>query len=92
MFQSAPRLGAAENDVTSIAGMTIIVSIRSAAWGRGEPVTIILSRPELKFQSAPRLGAAENIPGDCTPGGIIGFNPLRGLGPRRTALLLLSVP
>ncbi len=88
LFQSAPRLGAAENvavtyndltnmsfnplrglgprrtDVLKAVVAGLVVSIRSAAWGRGEH----------------RFGYGFPDPAD-------GFNPLRGLGPRRTALL-----
>ena len=85
-FQSAPRLGAAENKSGGMPDRRRGVSIRSAAWGRGERTRRILGsmRQPVSIRSA-AWGRGErsrsrygSCPADC-------FNPLRGLGPRRTS-------
>ena len=61
MFQSAPRLWAAENKaLRKVNSKELFVSIRSAALGRGERTCCPAFRAFLMFQSAPRLWAAEN--------------------------------
>ena len=63
-----------------------LVSIRSAAWGRGEPRHPGADMSTRMFQSAPRLGAAENRLAEGRGPSATSFNPLRGLGPRRTSV------
>ena len=84
LFQSAPRLGAAENFAGFGVRRAGFVSIRSAAWGRGEPRSRSGTReqPWVSIRSA-AWGRGEQVWRNAGSAPRR-FNPLRGLGPRRT--------
>ncbi len=87
MFQSAPRLGAAENETASKISLASFLFQSAPRLGAAEnTLHSHAGTDSLLFQSAPRLGAAENFAAHLISRFVPGFNPLRGLGPRRTSL------
>ncbi len=59
-FNPLRGLGPRRTQTVELRALESYVSIRSAAWGRGEHRPEIFPARVCVFQSAPRLGAAEN--------------------------------